>query len=305
MRTRRSLIDLDDLSAEEIEIIFEQTRSFEAHAPGRLLEGVDAVNVFFEQSTRTFTSFNLAQMRLGANVVNLSPNDISMATKGETIEDTMLTLAAMGISVVVIRHPEAGFPARVAAAFDGHVINAGDGAHAHPTQALLDIFTLRDEFGSLEGRTIVIVGDITHSRVAHSTIRGLARLGAKAVLVGPEAFLRPQDAVEGARIERDLDAALRTADAVILLRIQRERFAAMPIGDREYIERYQLNGKRLRHLSPHAIVMHPGPYNRGMELDDTVLEFTGWRYARQVHHGVYIRMAVLDLLVNGARERVS
>ncbi|HTU70948.1 MAG TPA: aspartate carbamoyltransferase catalytic subunit [Candidatus Baltobacteraceae bacterium] len=305
MRTRRSLIDLDDLSAEEIEIIFEQTRSFEAHAPGRLLEGVDTVNVFFEQSTRTFTSFNLAQLRLGANVVNLSPKDISMATKGETIEDTMLTLAAMGIGVVVVRHPEAGFPARVAAAFDGHVINAGDGAHAHPTQALLDIFTLRDEFGSLEGRNIVIVGDIAHSRVAHSTIHGLARLGARAVLVGPEAFLQPQDAVAGARIERDLDSALRAADAVILLRIQRERFAEMPIGDREYIEKYQLNGTRLKHLSRHAIVMHPGPYNRGMELDDTVLEFTGWRYARQVHHGVYIRMAVLDLLVNGARERVS
>jgi len=305
MRTRRSLIDLDDLSAEEIETVFERTQSFEARPPGRLLDGVDAVNLFFEQSTRTFTSFNLAQLRLGANVVNLSPKDISMATKGETIEDTMLTLAAMGIGVVVVRHPEAGFPARVAAAFDGHVINAGDGAHAHPTQALLDIFTLRDEFGSLEGRNIVIVGDIAHSRVAHSTIHGLARLGARAVLVGPEAFLQPQDAVAGARIERDLDSALRAADAVILLRIQRERFAEMPIGDREYIEKYQLNGTRLKHLSRHAIVMHPGPYNRGMELDDTVLEFTGWRYARQVHHGVYIRMAVLDLLVNGARERVS
>jgi hypothetical protein len=122
MRTRRSLIDLDDLSADEIEAIFEETRAFEAHAPGRLLDGVDAVNLFFEQSTRTFTSFNLAQMRLGANVVNLSPKDLSLATKGETVEDTMLTLSAMGIGVIVIRHPEAGFPARMAAAFDGHVI---------------------------------------------------------------------------------------------------------------------------------------------------------------------------------------
>ncbi|HTC31295.1 MAG TPA: aspartate carbamoyltransferase catalytic subunit [Candidatus Acidoferrum sp.] len=304
MRTRRSLIDLDDLSANEIETIFEETRSFEAYAPGRLLEGVDAVNLFFEQSTRTFTSFNLAQMRLGANVVNLSPKELSLATKGETVEDTMLTLAAMGIGIVVIRHPEAGFPARAAAAFDGHVINAGDGSHAHPTQALLDLFTLRDEFGSLEGRSVVIVGDVTHSRVAHSTIRGLARLGAHTLLVGPEAFLSAGDAIEDATIVRDLDAALKEADAVILLRIQRERFAAMPIDDREYIERYQLNGQRLARLRQHAIVMHPGPYNRGMELDDTVLEFAGWRYARQVHHGVYIRMAVLDLLVNGTRERV-
>ena len=304
MRTRRSLIDLDDLAADEIETIFEETRSFEAYAPGRLLEGVDAVNLFFEQSTRTFTSFNLAQMRLGANVVNLSPKDLSLATKGETVEDTMLTLAAMGIGIVVIRHPEAGFPARVAAAFDGHVINAGDGSHAHPTQALLDLFTLRDEFGSLEGRTIAIVGDIAHSRVAHSTIRGLARLGAHTLLVGPEGFLSASDALEKSTIVRDLDTAVRDADAVILLRIQRERFAAMPIDDREYVERYQLNGQRLARLRSHAIVMHPGPYNRGMELDDTVLEFAGWRYARQVHHGVYIRMAVLDLLVNGTRERV-
>ena len=144
MRTRRSLIDLDDLSADEIEAIFEETRAFEAHAPGRLLDGVDAVNLFFEQSTRTFTSFNLAQMRLGANVVNLSPKDLSLATKGETVEDTMLTLSAMGIGVIVIRHPEAGFPARMAAAFDGHVINAGDGSHAHPTQALLDLSYVED-----------------------------------------------------------------------------------------------------------------------------------------------------------------
>jgi aspartate carbamoyltransferase catalytic subunit len=304
MRTRRSLIDLDDLAAEEIESIFEQTSDFEARAPGRLLEGIDVVNLFFEQSTRTFTSFNLAQMRLGANVVNLSPKDLSLATKGETVEDTMLTLSAMGIGVVVIRHPEPGFPARVASAFDGHVVNAGDGSHAHPTQALLDLFTLRDEFGSLEGRNVVIVGDIAHSRVAHSTIHGLARLGARAVLVGPAAFLGAEDAVAGATIERDLDMALADADAVILLRIQRERFTKMPMDDREYIAGYQLNEARLGRLPKHAIVMHPGPYNRGMELDDTVLEFTGWRYARQVHHGVYIRMAVLDLLVNGAREPV-
>jgi aspartate carbamoyltransferase catalytic subunit len=303
MRTRRSLIDLDDLSGEEIEAIFEQTRSFEARPPGRLLEGVDTINIFFEQSTRTFTSFNLAQLRLGANVVNLSPKDLSMATKGETVEDTMLTFGAMGVGVVVLRHPEAGFPARVATAFDGHVVNAGDGGHAHPTQALLDLFTLRDEFGSIEGRTVAIVGDVAHSRVAHSTIRGLARVGAHTILVGPEPFLRPEDAVAGATIERDLDAALARADAVILLRIQRERFAAMPMDDHEYIAAYQLNAARLKRLPAHAIVMHPGPYNRGMELDDTVLEFAGWRYARQVHHGVYIRMAVLDLLVNGARER--
>jgi aspartate carbamoyltransferase catalytic subunit len=169
---------------------------------------------------------------------------------------------------------------------------------------LLDLFTLRDEFGSLEGRTIAIVGDVAHSRVAHSTVLGLARLGARTLLVGPECFLSTEDAIADATIVRDLDSALEQSDAVILLRIQRERFAKMPIDDREYVERYQLNGRRLARLHPQAIVMHPGPYNRGMELDDTVLEFAGWRYARQVHHGVYIRMAVLDLLVNGTRARV-
>ncbi len=305
MRTRRSLIDLDDLSGDEIDWIFERAHAFDARAPGPLLEGVDAVNLFFEQSTRTFTSFNLALMRLSANVVNLSPKDLSLATKGESVEDTMVTLAAMGVSVVVVRHPVGGFPGRVAAAFDGHTVNAGDGAHAHPTQALLDLFTLHEEFDSLRGRGVAIVGDVAHSRVAHSTIRGLLRLGAEPILVGPESLLGAADAIAGTRIERDLDAVLGSVDAVILLRIQRERFAEMPLSDRDYVERYQLGSRRLSRLAPHAIVMHPGPYNRGMELDETVLEFAGWRYARQVHNGVFIRMAVLDLLVNGARERVG
>jgi aspartate carbamoyltransferase catalytic subunit len=305
MRTRRSLIDLDDLTSSELEAIFDRARSFENASPGRLLEGVDAVNLFFEHSTRTFTSFNLALMRLGANVVNLSPKDLSLETKGETVEDTMLTLSAMGIGLVVVRHAQAGFPERIAAAFDGHVVNAGDGTHAHPTQALLDLLTLIEEFGSLTGRTVAIVGDISHSRVAHSTTRGLVRLGASVLLVGPDAFLDASDAIGNARIERDFDAAIARADAVILLRIQRERFASMPMTDADYVAKYQLNAARLETLLPHAIVMHPGPYNRGMELDDTVLDFTGWRYARQVRNGVFVRMAVLDLLVNGARERVG
>jgi len=300
VRTRRSLIDLDDLSAGDLAYIFERTRAFEQRPPPETLKGVACVNMFFEQSTRTFASFNLAQLRLGAQVVNLSPKDISLATKGETIEDTAITLAAMGIAVLVLRHPEAGFPARVAKAFDGHVVNAGDGGHAHPTQALLDIHTLREEFGDVAGRTVAIVGDVLHSRVAHSTVRGLVRLGADVVLVGPEAFLPDSYAERGVRIERDFDAVLPTADAVVLLRIQRERFADMPLGDDDYVARYRLGAARLKRLRPEAIVMHPGPYNRGIELDDVVLEYAGWRYAKQVMHGVGIRAAVLDFLVNGA-----
>ncbi len=302
MRIRRSLIDLDDLSAEELDQIFERTAQFERTPPGRLLEATGCVNMFFEQSTRTFTSFNIAELRLGADVVNLAPQKLSLATKGETLEDTALTLNALGISVIVVRHPEPGFPQRVALAFDGHVVNAGDGVHAHPTQALLDIYTLKEEFGNLEQRTVAIVGDVLHSRVAHSTIRGLRRLGTTVVLVGPEAFLPGGYAGNGVTIERDFDAVLPQVDAVILLRIQRERFVEMPISDADYVQAYRLDQRRLGLVRKETIVMHPGPYNRGMELDDSVLEFAGWRYARQVHHGVGVRMAVLDFLVN-ARSR--
>ncbi len=298
MRIRRSLIDLDDLTAEELAFVFDRTAQFERKDPGPLLAGKACANMFFEESTRTFTSFNLAEMRLGAHVVNLAPKNLSLATKGETLEDTAITLGALGIGLLVVRHQEAGFPQRVALAFDGHVINAGDGVHAHPTQALLDIYTLIEAFGEIGGRTIAIVGDILHSRVAHSAIRGLARLGASIVLVGPEAFLPGSYAGNGVSVERDFDAVLPEVDAVILLRIQRERIAETPVSDREYIDRFRLDNRRLGLLRRDAIVMHPGPYNRGIELDDSVLEFAGWRYARQVMHGVGVRMAVLDLLVN-------
>jgi aspartate carbamoyltransferase catalytic subunit len=300
LRIRRSLIDLDDLSAADLAYIFKRTAEFERKAPGKLLDGCVCANMFFEQSTRTFTSFNIAELRLGAHVVNLSPKDLSLSTKGETVEDTAITLAAMGIGVLVLRHPEPGFPDRVAAAFDGHVINAGDGMHAHPTQGLLDVYTLIEEFGELTGRTVAIVGDVQHSRVAHSTILGLGRLGANVVLVGPECFLPDEFAQSGATIERDLDAILPKADAVVLLRIQRERFSEMPISDEEYVAGYRLDEKRLGAMRPETVIMHPGPYNRGMELDDSVLQFAGWRYAKQVRHGVAVRMAVLDFLVNGA-----
>ena len=303
LRTRRSLIDLDDLAAEEIEYIFARTEEFERERPARLLESIPCVNMFFEPSTRTMTSFALAQHRLGADVITIWPDQSSLS-KGETIEDMAITLAAMGVSVLVIRHPEPGFPRRVALAFDGHVINAGDGGHAHPTQALLDIYTLREAFGDLRGRKIAIVGDILHSRVAHSSIKGLVNLGAEVVLVGPEGFL-PDDFMQRGRIERDFDAIVGEADAIVLLRIQRERFDNMPLSDEEYIAKYRLDRMRLSRLHKDAIVMHPGPYNRGVELDDSVLDFAGWRYARQVMHGVSVRMAVLDFLVNGARSLVS
>lgn len=300
MRTRRSLLDLDDLAPEEFAEIFARAAAFERERPEKRLEGVACVNLFFEPSTRTFTSFNLAEIRLGAELVNLTPKDMSYLNKGESIEDTMITLSAMGIRVLVVRHPKEGFPATLAMHFDGHVVNAGDGQHAHPTQALLDLYTMLAEFGSLQGRSVAIVGDVLHSRVAHSAIAGLGRLGAQTVLVGPDVFVPAEYARDGVRVERDFDAVLPSADAVVLLRIQRERFSGMPIDGDEYVERYRLDARRLGLLKQTAIVMHPGPYNRGIELDESVLRFSGWRYAQQVMHGVSVRMAVLDLLVNGS-----
>ncbi len=299
MRTRRSLIDLDDLTASEMIYIFERTADFEQEEPGSLLDGIACVNMFFENSTRTMTSFTLAEQRLGGNVITLWPKESSLQ-KGETIEDTAITLAAMGVNILVIRHPEDGYPRRVALAFDGHVINAGDGTHAHPTQGLLDIYTIRQEFGELRGRRVAIVGDILHSRVAHSNIAGLRAFGAEVILVGPPGFL-PDDYMQPhAEVVRDLDSILPDVDAVMLLRIQRERIAAAVLATLDdYGRSYQLDARRLGSLASHAIVMHPGPYNRGVELTDDVLGYGGWRYAQQVSHGVYVRMAVLDFLVNG------
>jgi len=301
LRARRSLIDLDDLHSSEIDYLFKRTAQFEHELPPRtLLAGLACMNLFFERSTRTVASFTLAEQRLGADIISLAPQDSSLG-KGETIEDSAITLAAMGICVLVIRHPEPGFPRRVALAFDGHVINGGDGAHAHPTQALLDIYTLCKEFGNLKGRKIAIVGDILHSRVAHSNIQGLMGMGAEVILVGPPAFLPDSFKKQGVRVERDFDKVLPECDAVVLLRIQRERFATagVTITDDEYIKAYRLDGKRLKELKEETIVMHPGPYNRGIELADDVLTYAGWRYANQVRHGVFVRMAVLDFLVNG------
>ena len=301
MHVRRSLLDLDDLSATDLHYILNYAERIESSPDTRTLEGVACANLFFEQSTRTFASFNLAQLRLGAHLVNLSPKDLSLATKGETIEDTVITLAAMGFSLLVVRHSEAGFPARVAQAFDGHVINAGDGGRAHPTQALLDLYTLCREFGPLAGRRIAIVGDIAHSRVAHSLIHGIRRLDGEVTLVGPQSFATDDDAADGVLISRDFDAVLTDVDAVVLLRIQHERFDAMPLSMEEYTRDFQLNAQRLAKLATHAIILHPGPYNRGIELDESVLSYAGWRYARQVAAGVPIRMAVLDFLVHGMR----
>ena len=302
----RSLLDLDDFSSAEIAYVLERARAFAERPPERdLLRDVCVVNLFFEASTRTFTSFAIAQQRVGADIVALPPGSSSLG-KGETIADTAITLAAMGVRVIVTRHPESGFPYRLAESFAGHVINAGDGRHAHPTQALLDLLTLQTEFGKIAGLRVALVGDILHSRVARSNIIGLRALGAEVTLVGPYTLLPDSMAREGVTVARDLDAVLPTIDALMLLRIQKERIASavLPSLD-DYARNYRLDARRLRALPKNAIVMHPGPYNRGVELTEDVFGFGGWRYAQQVSHGVFVRMAVLDFLVNGARERLA
>jgi aspartate carbamoyltransferase catalytic subunit len=297
----RSLLDVDDLSPDEIVSVLDRAVAFRDRLPPRdLLAGVPVLNLFFEASTRTATSFTLAEQRVGADVISFAPGASSLG-KGETIADTALTLHGIGVRVIVVRHPESGFARRLADAFEGHVVNAGDGTHAHPTQALLDLMTLRQEFDRFAGLRVAIVGDILHSRVARSNIVGMRALGIDVTLVGPPTLLPPAFAGPGVRVERDLDAVLGRLDAVMMLRIQRERIdtALLPSLD-DYTRRYQLNRARLRSLRNDAVILHPGPYNRGIELTDDVLDDPRSRYVAQVRNGVFVRMAVLDLLVNGA-----
>jgi len=297
----RSLLDVDDLAPDELVSVLDRAVAFRDRFPPRdLLAGVPVLNLFFEASTRTATSFTLAEQRVGADVITFAPGASSLG-KGETVADTALTLRGIGVRVIVVRHPESGFARRLADSFDGHVVNAGDGTHAHPTQALLDLMTLRQEFHRFDGLRVAIVGDILHSRVARSNIVGMRALGIDVTLVGPATLLPRAFAVPGVRVERDLDAVLPRVDAVMMLRIQRERIDSglLPVLE-DYTQRYQLNRARLRSLRGDAVILHPGPYNRGVELTDDVLDDPRSRYVAQVHNGVFVRMAVLDLLVNGA-----
>ncbi|MBV8150969.1 MAG: aspartate carbamoyltransferase catalytic subunit [Candidatus Eremiobacteraeota bacterium] len=297
----RNLLDIDDLTREEIELVLRRSAEFRERPPDRaLLADVAVLNLFFETSTRTATSFTLAAQRVGADVISFAPGTSSLG-KGETIADTTLTLHAIGVRVIVVRHPESGFAARLAEGFDGHVINAGDGTHAHPTQALLDLMTLWEEFGRFEGLRVAIVGDIRHSRVARSNIVGMRMLGIDVTLVGPATLLPDEFAAAGVRIERDLDAVLPAVDAIMMLRIQRERIASGLLPElADYTLGYQLGAERLSRLRRDAVILHPGPYNRGAELTDEALDDPRSRYYQQVRNGTFVRMATLDFLVNSA-----
>jgi aspartate carbamoyltransferase catalytic subunit len=266
------------------------------------LRGRTVVNLFFEDSTRTRISFEAAAKRLSADVINFSAKGSSVS-KGESLKDTALTLQAMGADAVVIRHQHSGAPHRLANArwTHGAVINAGDGTHEHPTQALLDAFTMRRHLGDLEGKNITIVGDVLHSRVARSNALLLDTLGANVTFVAPPTLLPVGIDQWPVETSYDLDGSLEKADAVMMLRVQQERMnASFFPSAREYSRRYGLDTRRLDRLPDHAIVMHPGPMNRGMEITADVADHVRSVIVEQVTNGVAVRMAVLYLLLGGA-----
>ncbi|GAA4286001.1 aspartate carbamoyltransferase catalytic subunit [Georgenia daeguensis] len=321
----RHLLSAADLSLDEAVLILDTAEAMAA-TQGRTikklptLRGRTVVNLFFEDSTRTRISFEAAAKRLSADVINFSAKGSSVS-KGESLKDTALTLQAMGIDGVVIRHHDSGAPHRLAHAgwIDVPVLNAGDGTHQHPTQALLDAFTLRrhlttgqdapaPEGSSLEGASVVIVGDVLHSRVARSNVQLLHTLGATVTIVAPPTLLPVGMESWPCRISYDLDSALSEArpDAVMMLRVQRERMSSAGGGffpsPQEYHRRYGLDGARLRRLPERAIVMHPGPMNRGLEISADAADSPRSTIVQQVANGVSVRMAVLYLLLAGGEE---
>jgi aspartate carbamoyltransferase catalytic subunit len=297
----RHLISIDDLDRAGIERILDRADSF-AEVAGREIKKVPAlrgrtvVNLFYEASTRTSSSFELAAKRLSADVVSIRAA-ASSVTKGESLKDTVQTLSAYDPAAIVIRSPHAGAAQLVARWTDAAVINAGDGKHEHPTQALLDVFTLRRRLGSLEGLKIWIVGDVTHSRVARSNILAFQRMGADVTVAGPPTLLPREIESLGCDAEPTLDR-IQEADVVYVLRMQQERMTESFVPSlREYAARYQVNDRRLR---PGQLVMHPGPVNRGVELSSATIDSPQALIGAQVKAGVAVRMAVLYELLVGS-----
>jgi aspartate carbamoyltransferase catalytic subunit len=303
----KHLLSAEDLSRDEAVTILdtaEQMARLGDRSVKKLptLRGRTVVNLFYEDSTRTRTSFELAAKRLSADVINFSAKGSSVS-KGESLKDTALTLEAMGSDAVVCRHPASGAPHRLASWIRGSVVNAGDGTHEHPTQALLDAFTMRRRLGRVTDLSVTIVGDVLHSRVARSNVRLLATLGAGVTLVAPPTLLPVGVESWPAEVSYDLDAVLPKSDVVMMLRVQAERMndAFFPT-EREYSRRYGLDADRMAMLPDHALVMHPGPMVRGMEIASEVADSVRSTVVEQVANGVSVRMAVLYLLLGGSPE---
>jgi len=302
MWSHRHVVGIDRLGADDIEAVLAAAELYDAdedpQARRGTLRGTTVLNVFFEASTRTRTSFELAGKRLGADVVNMNVSGSSVA-KGETLLDTVRNLEAMRADVLVIRHPASGAPDFLAARVRARIVNAGDGTHEHPTQALLDAFTIRKRKGRIRGLTVAICGDILHSRVARSNALLLGKLGADVRLAGPRTMLPLRGEVLGPTVRTfdRLEAAIEGADVVMMLRIQNERLAgAMMATTREYSRTFGLNPARLALAKPDAIVLHPGPVNRGVELDPAIADGSRSVILDQVEAGVAVRSAVLALV---------
>jgi aspartate carbamoyltransferase catalytic subunit len=308
---RRHVLDLDDFSAEEIALVLDTTKAMKEvlsrdvpRAPA--LRGTTIVTLFYEASTRTRASFELAGKVLGADVINISASGSSVE-KGESLIDTVRTLRAIGAQVLVMRHSMSGAPYLAAAHCDARVINAGDGWHAHPTQGLLDLFTLQDHIGDLRGKRVVIVGDVAHSRVARSDIWGLTTMGADVVVCAPPTLLPPElgkphegPALPNVTVEKDLDKAIVDADAVMTLRLQKERMEGGLLPSlREYSRLYQISDTRMAKAKPGAPVLHPGPMNEGVEISAAVAHGAASLIEEQVQNGVAVRMALLYLMRGG------
>ncbi|NTV62318.1 MAG: aspartate carbamoyltransferase catalytic subunit [Oscillochloris sp.] len=298
----RHVIDLDDLSSEEIEEILVSTEGMKEVLAREIkqvpaLRGRNVVNMFFEESTRTRISFELAARALSANIVNFTARGSSVE-KGESLIDTVRTLQALGADIVVIRHNQSGAPYLVAQHFCGAVINAGDGRHAHPSQALLDLFTIRERLGQIRDLKVVIIGDILHSRVARSDIWGLTRMGARVTLCAPPTLLGPRqywlETWPGLTISHSLDEALQGADVVMALRIQKERMQSGLLPSlREYTRVYGLTPERLERIGDSTLIMHPGPMNEGVEISPEAATAPQSVIEAQVTNGVAVRMALL------------
>ncbi|WUH96441.1 aspartate carbamoyltransferase catalytic subunit [Spirillospora sp. NBC_00431] len=306
----RHLISAGDLSRDEALLVLDTAEEL-AQIAGRsikklpTLRGRTVVNLFFEDSTRTRISFEAAAKRLSADVINFSAKGSSVS-KGESLKDTALTLEAMGADGVVIRHGASGAPHRLAGWVQGSVVNAGDGTHEHPTQALLDAFTMRKRLGDLDGRRVTIVGDVLHSRVARSNVLLLNTLGADVTVVAPPTLLPVAIDTWPCSVSYDLDGVLPKSDVIMMLRVQQERMnAAYFPSVREYSRRYGLDAERMAALPDHAIVMHPGPMNRGVEIAAEVADSVRSTIVEQVANGVSARMAVLYLLLGGSEAAIG
>jgi aspartate carbamoyltransferase catalytic subunit len=299
--TRKHLLSLEELSAEEIRFILDTADSFKEVSTRSIkkvpaLRGRVIVNTFFEDSTRTRTSFSLAASRLSADVIDFSERGSSVS-KGETLIDTARTIEAMGIDILVVRHPAAGSAALLARTIQCSVVNAGDGAHEHPTQGLLDLYTIRERFGKVEGLKVAIVGDIANSRVARSDLWGLTKLGAEVILVGPPTLVPRAFEKLGARVVHDFDEVIGQVDVINMLRVQFERIKSSQFPSvREFTRFFGLTQERFRRCKENVFIMHPGPMNRGIEISSGIADGPQSGILTQVTNGLSVRMAVLFLV---------